>query len=572
MKRMKALLSVVIVLAMVIALSVTALAAGTIKVAEPGKHVYQIWKVFDADSSSGEYVYTTDNDELKKLITDGDSANSIDPFTDLVLTGSSGAWTVTKTSTYSAEEFAAWLADALDKLGNNFPLSAETSGNTTASFTDANSITVEIPGTDSLANVSFTSDDVTTGVDVADDGYYFITYKNGEPYALTTVDQNVNGGKVQVQNKKDMPFDKDVFNDDNEDIHDQSVQAGDTLTYIISGKVPNVEDNTQYSYVVWDKLGKGLKLVDDSIEVYVVNAPVDDPSGLAGETPITLTEMNESLANPITATSKDGRWQNTSGSYDDNRPTFVVNLNVADDTKYTEGQYIYIVYDVTVDTDLGVLVNTGHLVSNDYVKDAQTQNYTSEITVDKYATGNATQKLAGATFKLARVNTATETAVQIARSADDTYDLEGLDATTYTVEWYNIDAGVVSWKPDKADGTAKTTLEDGAVSFTGLPDGTYYLEEIEAPTGYVKLETPVEVIVNGKASLDPNNVVEDNLAKTEENQNHQLEQIAQVANTPGSVLPSTGGRGTTMLYMAGLAMMLAAGAFLIFRRRAEAGK
>ena len=44
---------------------------------------------------------------------------------------------------------------------------------------------------------------------------------------------------------------------------------------------------------------------------------------------------------------------------------------------------------------------------------------------------------------------------------------------------------------------------------------------------------------------------------------------ANVVNQKGSKLPSTGGMGTTILYVAGAVMILAAGAFLVMQKKAE---
>ena len=44
---------------------------------------------------------------------------------------------------------------------------------------------------------------------------------------------------------------------------------------------------------------------------------------------------------------------------------------------------------------------------------------------------------------------------------------------------------------------------------------------------------------------------------------------ANVVNYKGSELPSTGGMGTTILYAAGVILILAAGAFLVMQKKAE---
>lgn len=44
---------------------------------------------------------------------------------------------------------------------------------------------------------------------------------------------------------------------------------------------------------------------------------------------------------------------------------------------------------------------------------------------------------------------------------------------------------------------------------------------------------------------------------------------ADVVNYKGSELPNTGGMGTTILYAAGVILILAAGAFLVMQKKAE---
>ena len=45
-----------------------------------------------------------------------------------------------------------------------------------------------------------------------------------------------------------------------------------------------------------------------------------------------------------------------------------------------------------------------------------------------------------------------------------------------------------------------------------------------------------------------------------------------IVNKTGSLIPSTGGMGTTVLYIAGGVLVIAAGALLIFRKRMHMDK
>ena len=93
----------------------------------------------------------------------------------------------------------------------------------------------------------------------------------------------------------------------------------------------------------------------------------------------------------------------------------------------------------------------------------------------------------------------------------------------------------------------------GAASFDGLANGTYYLEETAAPAGYNILETPVTVSVNGA------NATAENISALTVTQN--------VANNTGTLLPSTGGMGTTIFYVIGSVLVLAAVVLLVTKKR-----
>ena len=118
-------------------------------------------------------------------------------------------------------------------------------------------------------------------------------------------------------------------------------------------------------------------------------------------------------------------------------------------------------------------------------------------------------------------------------------------------KYYKFADGVVTWVDAEADATEYTSGEDGKLNgeFTGLADGTYTLVEKTVPTGYNKA-ADTEITIN-KGSYDAGN----------------LKKEAIVINKPGSVLPSTGGIGTTMFYIVGSVLVIGAAVVLISRRR-----
>lgn len=125
----------------------------------------------------------------------------------------------------------------------------------------------------------------------------------------------------------------------------------------------------------------------------------------------------------------------------------------------------------------------------------------------------------------------------------------------------------------KAEGEAWHTITtDASGEFTlfGLKKGTYYLKEVEAPKGYNKLTEPITVEV--QPTVDPTTTLIDGQTidytyKTDTKQN--VDKVVVVNNT-GSLLPSTGGMGTTLIYLIGGALVLGSGFVLANKKRAKA--
>ena len=160
--------------------------------------------------------------------------------------------------------------------------------------------------------------------------------------------------------------------------------------------------------------------------------------------------------------------------------------------------------------------------------------YTCKIVVQKYAakadgtTADNSKPLANAKFILARKNPEDDTRFEYAKIDDST--------------------GVVAWDSDKTKATTITTESNGEATFVGLKNGTYYLEETEAPVGYNKLNESKEVIVSEAAT-------------------ENITQSATVVNKTGTQLPSTGGIGTTIFYVVGAILVIGAGILLVAKKR-----
>lgn len=104
--------------------------------------------------------------------------------------------------------------------------------------------------------------------------------------------------------------------------------------------------------------------------------------------------------------------------------------------------------------------------------------------------------------------------------------------------------------------TELASLTDGMIHIEGIKAGTYYLKETEAPKGYNLLKTiqKIEILEDGSIKLND----------TENKGN------VRVQNNKGSLLPSTGGMGTTLIYLIGGALVLGSGIVLANKKRAKA--
>ena len=113
------------------------------------------------------------------------------------------------------------------------------------------------------------------------------------------------------------------------------------------------------------------------------------------------------------------------------------------------------------------------------------------------------------------------------------------------------------YKVDKNGAISKiTTPTGGKFTIQGLGAGTYYLTETKQPAGYNKLSGPVTVVIdeNGKVTVG--------------NETNPVDKVG-VENKTGTVLPSTGGAGTTMIYLIGGALVLGSGVVLVTKRRVK---
>lgn len=171
-----------------------------------------------------------------------------------------------------------------------------------------------------------------------------------------------------------------------------------------------------------------------------------------------------------------------------------------------------------------------------------TKTYTFEFPVYKYTgdLNNTDTPLSGAEFKLYSDSTC-QTEIKLAET----------DTKNNYRKYINGDT--------QANIVTDTT---GRFTISGLAEGTYYLKETKAPDGYNKLKDAIVVKLERNADGTP-------FMSIYQNNNNKTETI-NVQNKSGSLLPQTGGAGTTLIYLIGGALVLGSGFVLANKKRAKA--
>ena len=176
--------------------------------------------------------------------------------------------------------------------------------------------------------------------------------------------------------------------------------------------------------------------------------------------------------------------------------------------------------------------------------------YTYKLDVTKVDGIDATKTLAGAKFRLYRNDT---------------------DALGNTTKRYAVVTNGVLTASTTEPTTAGTDLvsdASGKFSVAGLDAGIYYLEEIEAPSGYNKMDDPVRVTITPQYSGSALTGMKFDVDGVPGSSSLTDGVVSiQVRNNAGSTLPSTGGMGTTLFYVVGAVLMLGALVVVMARKR-----
>ena len=187
-----------------------------------------------------------------------------------------------------------------------------------------------------------------------------------------------------------------------------------------------------------------------------------------------------------------------------------------------------------------------------------TLKYSGKITSDALSANPATNK---ATLTSGDGNTSTSEEVKVYNAKFTVTKQDGeekpLAGAGFVIansegKYYKLadDKLSISWVDSIDDATEYKSDATGAVpAFTGLADGTYTLIEKTVPAGYNKAADSTFTVAGNDYTAT------------------NLEQTSTVTNESGTVLPSTGGIGTTIFYIIGAILVIGAGVVLVTRRR-----
>lgn len=406
---------------------------------------------------------------------------------------------------------------------------------------------------------------LTAGENTLADGYYLIvdtTTNIGEGSAYNAALLQV-VGDINISVKTDAPtVEKKVLEDDKYNSDDgygtgyndvADYNMGETVPFHLIGAVPDMSRYDTYKYIFHDTLSAGLTppAVGD-IKVYL-----SSDKAVGGDTDITSSF----------AVTVNG--QNITVSSD----------NIKTITNIAQGMYIIVEYSATLNQDAVIGLdgnpNTVYLEysnkpdqsgaggSTGRTPDDQVIVFTYELDVTKVDGRQTETKLKDAKFILLNADV-----TKVAKITNGKFD-SWLDVP-------NADAqGNITWPADSILTSAETT---GLFSIAGLDDGTYKLREIEAPAGYNLLAENITVVItattaNGQGWTDGDaSSALTNLAVTADSvpgTGDTSTGIAAItiANNSGSTLPETGGIGTTIFYILGSVLVLAAVVLLVTKKR-----
>ena len=315
-----------------------------------------------------------------------------------------------------------------------------------------------------------------------------------------------------------------------------TVEIGQVVTYTITGTIPDTTGYADYTYKIHDTLTKGLDFVKDA-DGTAVDAPAAYPVSV---------QIGEDLATTKTA-ALSGEGNRT---MELNLSEWIIANQDRKGQEFTVTYYAKVNQNAVVETNNKAELEYGNN-SGDTTKGNPEIVTTPTYPLDIEKTDAKGTLLAGAKFRLYKkegdAKAANDNAIKVTGS-DGSYTVAENQKTES-----NMDMD-----------TKATEVGTGYnLRLNGLAAGTYWLVEKEAPAGYNKLTAPIKVTIiqdeekELKWTVSKDDVLED-------------DKIIDIKNTTGTILPGTGGMGTVLFTVVGIALVLIIAASFVISRRKRA--
>lgn len=329
-------------------------------------------------------------------------------------------------------------------------------------------------------------------------------------------------------------IDKEIKTEEG-NVTDIEAEVGDTVDYIITSVAPSY--SAEYfieggatkdpTFKISDKLSAGLTLVNDVQEGKNTGIVVK----CEGET------LGEGRDYTISTTTPN--------------KTFVItftNTFLKDKTKYGK----------TITVEYSAIVNENAVVGTDANTNEAILDFENAPGSDAQAKPGTTPKVYTYGFKF----TKTDSSGKPIKTQDAKFKLYKLvDGEYKPVEDL---LGMEKENENDTKASVMTSDENGVVSFNGLEEGSYQLEEIQAPAGYTLLTDRIDITISGDKGIAVDPDGEGNQYTVEDGY-----VVTTIKNNKGFTLPSTGGMGTYLFTIGGIVIMAgAAFALIAMKKRA----